>query len=298
MYRKLRTLIQDHGNKSEFISINCLPRLKQTIDHFKKEDSLNDFQKWIVNDLYQLSIPEYDFPVRSILLVALPHPSLCKIKFSVGKKDYSCINPAVSDFDSERAFLTSLMDEHGIHYVEATNLPLKRLTVHSNLGRYGKNNICFIDGYGSFFSLIAYYTDVECDEVWYDSKPSELCKNCTICTENCPTGAISSERFLIDNVKCLSLHNENPDTMPEWIPKDAHHTMYDCLKCQLKCPMNQKAVLNTGSPIELNEDEMNHILHTDSYDKLPSELQDKLAPIGIDSWYGAIARNIQLLINA
>ena len=45
------------------------------------------------------------------------------------------------------------------HSVDRAILPMKLLAVRSGLAKYGKNNICYINGIGSFTRLEAFYTD-------------------------------------------------------------------------------------------------------------------------------------------
>lgn len=298
MIQALNNIAKENGDKLQFISVEYLSKLAEELKEFKRTNTLNDFQNWIVDNLYSFSIPKDTFLAQSILLVAIQHPSYSSIDFSYDNQVYTCINPAVSDFNKTKTYLTKYITSSGYHLLEAPNLPLKRLAAHTGLAKYGKNNICYIDEWGSFFSLLAFYTDIPCNKnTWHELTLNNNCNNCTICLENCPTGAISANRFLIDNCKCISLHNENPDSMPDWIPKSAHHTMYDCLKCQMNCPMNYEAIKNVATPIHITEDEIKLILNSESFDILPTELKQKLEPIGLDSWYGAIPRNIQLLMD-
>jgi len=55
--------------------------------------------------------------------------------------------------------LVEIFTPKGFSVVQ-TNLPLKTLAVRSGLAKYGRNNITYIDGMGSFYRLVAYYTDI------------------------------------------------------------------------------------------------------------------------------------------
>jgi len=88
-------------------------------------------------------------------------------------------------------------------------LPLKILAVRSELASYGKNNISYIPGMGSFYRLIAFYSDFPCQEdIWLEPQMMKHCHNCSACLDNCPTGAITSGGFLLHAERCITFHNE------------------------------------------------------------------------------------------
>jgi epoxyqueuosine reductase len=113
--------------------------------------------------------------------------------------------------------------------------------------------------------------------------------------ENCPTGAIRKDRFLIDNQKCLSFVNESPGEFPDWIPVIAHHTLYDCLICQRICPMNYQQVDNINECISFTEEETYMLLDGKPINTFSEELKTKIYILGIDEWYKAIPRNLKTL---
>lgn len=162
----------------------------------------------------------------------------------------------MSDFKSAEDTLHTALRSENYHLITAQNIPLKRLAVHSGLAVYGRNNICYIDGMGSNFSFSAYFSDLPCyDGYWTDVITASLSSNCHACLKNCPTGAIQAGRFLIDDEKCLSYLNESAEPFPEWLPKTVHHCAYDCLKCQISCPMNKDQLKAVVGPIQFTESE-------------------------------------------
>ena len=265
-----------NGEKAKIISISKLQELKEDIDHFKKDYELNNFQKWIVNDLYRFEIPQVDFSIKSIILMAIPHPFYAEVVFTKNKKKYHCMSIVMSDFDKTEAVLKRILLTQKYNVILAQNLPLKRLAVQSGLAVYGRNNICYIDGMGSNFSFTAYYSDIPCnDKYWTDIAMASVCTKCRVCLSNCPTGAIQKDNFLIDNERCLSYWNEGAEPFPKWIPKSAHHCVYDCIKCQVKCPMNKDQIKNVVGPIQFTELETNILLSGLQYEKQPVSLKKK-----------------------
>jgi epoxyqueuosine reductase len=181
--------------------------------------------------------------------------------------------------------------------VPAPDLPLKRLAARSGLAAYGRNNVCYVDGMGSHLSFAAYYSDVPCDdERWMELRPAARCARCKVCLNDCPTGAIRESRFLIDNQRCLSYLNESSGDFPGWLPASVHHCVYDCLRCQLRCPMNKEVAGNVTGPIEFDREETEMLLAGAPVGSLPPALQRKARHLGIDEWPpDAIARNLKTL---
>ena len=285
-----------HGEKLQILSINRLQNLKSEIELFKKNGDLNEFQKWIVNNLYKFETPTVEFIIKSIIIIAIPHPSYAKVEFVRQGKKYSFLSLVMSDFDNTEEYINDFLAPKGYHIKSTLNLPLKRLAAQSGLAVYGKNNICYMEGMGSFFSFAAYFSDIPCDnDDWTEMRQADICANCNICFNNCPTGAIRKFRFLIDNERCLSYYNESTKEFPEWIPLSVHHCLYDCLKCQANCPMNKEYVNNVSEVIKFSGDETNMLLSGSPYDAFTPALQHKSKILGLNQWLDAIPRNLEIL---
>ncbi len=283
--------------KATLVPVHRLKRVQNEIERFAHHETLNGFQEWIVNNLYSFDMPDTGFPVESIILTAVPHPFYAMVAFRYQGKEYSSLSFVMSDFERTGNLLLKALQSELYHMQEAQNIPLKRLAVHSGFAEYGRNNICYIDGMGSNFSFIAYFSDIPCDDNdWTEVKTASLCDKCRACLKNCPTGAIQSDRFLIDNEKCLSYLNESAAPFPEWLPKEVHHCVYDCLKCQIICPLNKEHVKNVAAPIHFTESETNELLSGAPFEDYPDPLKKKAKYLGMHQWPDGIARNIQILI--
>lgn len=296
MNSELEKAALEHDDRLKVISIKRLKELKEIIDRFKEQEELNGFQKWIVNDLYQFEVSEEGFKPNSIILVAVNHPFYAKVDFVRDGNRKTFLSMVPSDFVKTEEYLGKIIREKGYSFKAAKNLPLKRLGVHSGLARYGRNNITYVDGLGSNFSYVAYFSNFLCEEdTWGEVKNIDTCKDCNLCIKNCPTGAILKDRFLIDNEKCLSCINEVPGEFPDWIPASAHHTLYDCLVCQRICPMNNSQLNKVVDDIAFTEEETNMLLEGRPIESFSEEAKAKIFMLGIDEWYEAIPRNLRML---
>jgi epoxyqueuosine reductase len=285
-----------HGDKLKMLSIERLQDLQHEIARFSSNEELNGFQHWIVNNIYKFEAPTTGFPIRSLLIIAVPHPAYIQTTFVRQGQTYHFPSLIMSDFEQTEHYLHAFLALRGYQFKTASNLPLKRLAVHSGLAVYGRNNICYVAGMGSFFSLAAYFSDIPCDDdAWTDIRQAERCTQCTICVKHCPTGAIRTHRFLIDNERCLSYFNERPDEFPEWLPRSVHHCLYDCLQCQLACPMNTGYVQNISETVAFSADETELLLSGCPFDAFPPALQEKSKRLGLDAWLSAIPRNLTIL---
>ncbi len=296
MIESLKQWAALRGDQLRIIPISRLQDIKLELEVFKENEDLNGFQKWIINDMYEYDLPAVGFPIRSLIVMAIPHPFYATVEFLRRARKYHFSSLVMSDFDRTEADLKKFLAAGNDHITSASNLPLKRLAVKSGLAVYGKNNICYVEGMGSIFSFAAYYSDVGCDrDDWAEIRQSDRCTHCWACGNNCPTGAIRKNMFLINNERRLSNLNESPGEFPEWLPKSVHHCLYDCLKCQIICPMNKDYLRNTIGPIHFSEEETEMLLSGSPWDTFSPALKQKSKLLGLDQWLGCIPRNLQAL---
>lgn len=289
-----------NGERATLIPIHRLQQVRNEIERFTHHEDLNSFQQWIVHNLYTFHVPKTEFSVQSILLLAIPHPFYAHVEFFYHGKTYHGLSLVMSDFDTtEKTLRTALRNgsHQPYHMIPAHNIPLKRLAVHSGFAVYGRNNICYIDGLGSNFSFVAYFSDIPCDDPsWTDITTASLCAQCHACVKHCPTGAIHQGRFVIDNEKCLSYLNESSDPFPAWLPKTVHHCVYDCLQCQIHCPMNTKQTKHVVGPIYFTESETHDLLSGIRIEEYSGALKKKATYLGLHQWPDGIVKNIRVLM--
>jgi epoxyqueuosine reductase len=179
-------------------------------------------------------------------------------------------------------------------------LPLKALAVRSGLADYGRNNIAYIQGLGSFFQLAAFYSDLPCEgDTWREPQMMEICQKCDACLRKCPTQAILPDRFLIRAEKCLTFHNERgPEyPFPEWIEPNTHNFLIGCMICQRFCPVNKSIMKWTEGDVTFDHAETRMFMKRTPLDRLPAETVEKLRQLDLIDSLEILPRNLRVYLN-
>jgi len=255
----------------------------------------------------------FDLPERfeagSLVVVAVPHGSaLVTLTFDdeplvVPIPTTYCHHDAIHD--EVVAALRDLLCPWG-HDATAVPLPEKALAVCTGLAWYGRNNIAYVAGAGSYAELVACATDA-CltDDHWTGPRALPRCEGCSACTRACPTGAIDGERFLLHGERCLTLHNESEEPFPAWLDPAWHHCLVGCLRCQEACPENLAARDEVAETAAFDRRETRLLLADVSRAVLAAEpvLRDKLDELGLleydDVFLGQVMpRNLRAAVAA
>lgn len=306
MIESLKQEVSKHGDKAAVVPVHRLQEIRQDLEELKSSQDLNNFQKYIVSSIYQLNPPDVDFEIRSIILVAAPSASSIEMFFHWNGKKIPVFLPA-SYVDKDKAparieqYLKTFLQLEGHHLLYAPQLPLKRLAVRSGLGMYGRNNICYVEGIGSFLNLSAYYSDLPClEDHWQEVRQMELCHTCRACLQNCPTAAIRPDRFLIDNERCLTYFNESGGEwdFPDWIDPSSHHVLYGCLRCQAICPADRPHLNALTAFMEFSEEETAFLLEGRPFDQFSETLKQKVESLEMQEYLSVLPRNLRVLFEA
>ena len=184
------------------------------------------------------------------------------------------------------------------YQLQKVRLPDKLLAVRSGLAQYGKNNITYVKGMGSFQRPVAFISDLPCTEdTWQKATVLEQCENCSACRKACPTNAITSDRFQLYAERCLTFHNESEKAFPSWLSPAWHNCLVGCMICQKVCPANKDIVKWIEPGETFNSNETNLILKDVSEERLPQETIAKLKKLDIMSYYPVLGRNLKALID-
>ncbi len=189
--------------------------------------------------------------------------------------------------------------------VETLSAPLKSLAVGVGLAAYGRNNVAYVTGMGSYVQLAAYAVDVwsgpSDEDGTVDFKLDRMfepCASCRYCAEACPTGAISTARFMIDATKCYTLHSESVEPMPPAMKPPSPDCLLGCLRCQRACPANRGLLRTKPSGVRFDEAETAAFLS----DAEPIEgplgdgIRQKLQSLDLTEDMAVLRRNFRLAV--
>ncbi len=237
---------------------------------------------------------------RSIIVVAIPQPMLEVVLTINGEKRSMIIPPTYDHSNDEK--VTNLIEQElkSCGYrISPAALPNKLLATHSGLARYGRNNIAYVDGFGSFHRLIAFYTDLPTPkDGWQEPQVLDECTGCRACASKCPTAAIDPNRFQLHAEKCLTLHNESSQAFPSWINESWHHCLVGCMRCQRYCPVNKDVSSRTIRFAEFSNEESAMLLEGLAKDEMPRGLIAKFDKTDLLDDSVALARNLRSVLAA
>lgn len=290
MRRKMEQFRYDFAT----VSIAHLGELQDSVGGLVRDGLLHRrlYSKWHFYLKTNDSLPE----AKTIIVAAIPQ-ALVRISFlRHGVEYYADIPPSYFTRDNEsraEAILADVLQTSGYKVAKA-HLAMKTLAVRSGLAKYGKNNISYVPRMGSMHQLAAFYTDWPCyEDTWEEPDMMELCEDCSLCRENCPTESMPIGRFLIRAENCLgSLTEKDPDSAP-WVrlQPDWRNALVGCMRCQSVCPANRQYLQKTEEGPSFSEEEVALILARTPWEELSSATREKLAdartPAGFHSFMTA-----------
>jgi len=286
--------------KGRLVSIDHLADLEAA---WNEHLSQGQYSEQFVNDY--LGYPQFSPPpelpeARTIAVMAAPRPQTRVTFHWEGNAYRLTLPPTYGDYRLVREKVEALLGEtfgaKGYRFTRAT-LPVKRLAVHSGLAEYGRNNITYVEGMGSFLRLSAYYTDYPAEaDSWADVRMMEACQTCSACRKACPTGAIREDRFLLQADRCLTYMNEFGRDFPDWLDPRHHNALYGCMLCQRKCPQNRAVVGWFEERCEFSETETDMILKGVPVADMPEAMQEKFDALEWAEAMDTLPRNLRVLL--
>ncbi len=247
-------------------------------------------------------LPEELPGARSLIVAAVPRPQTKAVFTWRGQRHELIIPPTYTHYrETTQAWLdlvAGVLAPLGYHAVRP-GLALKLLAVRSGLAAYGRNNITYVQGLGSFLQLVGAYTDLECvEDSWGEARMMERCHDCQACRRRCPTGAIGSDRFLLHTERCLVYHTEREAKIPfpSWVDPSWHNCLIGCMRCQQACPEDRDFIDWIEETEEFTEEETALLLGSVSSDKLPPETVAKLERIDVLRFVDLVPRNLGAIL--
>jgi len=242
---------------------------------------------------------------ETVVVVATPRPAH-RVAFNLGGSRFDALLPPTY-VDYRRTF-ENVREDLAANVlpgarVERLVAPIKTVAALLGLVRYGRNNITYAEGMGSYLQLCGYTTDAQLaiPEDALAQRPRLLpeCDGCTVCLATCPTGAIEEDRALLRAERCLTLANENAGGWPTFAPPRAHHCLLGCLRCQRSCPANPKLeIADTG--VCFSAAETASLLDGDKSTDGHTEngIRFKLARLDQTNARPVLGRNLRALVDA
>ena len=249
--------------------------------------------------------PPADLPrARSLIIVAVGDPQV-RFGFCWNGSQIPLVVPPTYLHARESdghvaAALAKILEPQG-YRVRIAALPKKLLAVRAGLAQYGKNNIAFVPGMGSFVRLSVFYSDMPCEQDhWQDATMMDRCHDCSGCRNICPTGAIPADRFLLRAELCTTYHNEEPvdHEFPDWIEPAWHDCLVGCLHCQRVCPENRKVLGWVEEGGSFSADETRLLLNGTPLDRLPPETAGKIERWDLAQLVELFPRNLRVLLDS
>lgn len=128
--------------------------------------------------------------------------------------------------------------------VDTARVVERAVAARSGLGWYGKHSCIIVPGHGSWILLGELVLDIP---LMPDEPLNRNCGQCTICMDQCPTGAIV-DAYTVNAPTCISfLTIEERGAIPHELRPQMGDWVYGCDVCQNVCPYT-KAARTTEDP--------------------------------------------------
>ena len=290
--------LEQKGYAGRIVSIRHLDDLKEAIERHRNQGVFDEalYQTYLAE--FEFGIPEQFPDATSLVITSVPQPQR-KMNFNFKGRSYRLTVPPTYSNKTDEIVRTTLLDilrPKGFRLYSAV-VPVKLLAGRSGLARYGKNNITYIEGMGSFHRLKAFLSDLPAiEDIWLELQVLEQCNTCAACVKKCPTGAIVPHRFLLQAEKCLAFYNEREDEFPDWIELSWHNCLIGCMYCQLSCPVNKRFFRWFEEEESFTEYETELILRGTSPNQFPEATVEKLKRTFLFDQLDVLPRNLDVLI--
>ena len=143
--------MKDFDYKFKTVSVKHLPELQDDIDKLRREGKLSDneiYRSYI--DSKKFEVPENLHDAKYMIIIAI-FTKLGLVNFNLNGKIHELMIPpnyyddGLEIEDLENIVLNEIIKEPGYKIKLTRNLHSKLLAVRSGLGKYGRNNIFYVD---------------------------------------------------------------------------------------------------------------------------------------------------------
>jgi len=296
---RISARLGEAGHRGHAVRVERIAELREEIRRRRQAGELDDtlYREWLAR--FEGGASGVPVGTRSVIVAATPQPML-RLTFERNGTRHAAIVPPTYFNDTDRQvgdLLNAALRPHG-YGIQQASLPVKLLAVRCGLAEYGRNNITYIPGMGSFFRLTAFYTDAPLVEIeWREPRLAVACRRCSACRSSCPAGAIASDRFLLHAERCLTFHNERDAPFPGWIDPNWHHCLIGCMRCQTACPLNKPFAHWVADSETFTAEESAQILKANGAEQLSLSAREKLQRLSLLEDCDKLSRNLRAIID-
>jgi epoxyqueuosine reductase len=301
MNESLQRWAETRGYRVAFGSLEIVSRARADIIARRESGELEE--GFFAAELAEVADGGIGEAEGSVVVVARPSPAL-RVEFEAPGGRIDALLPPTyaryrASFEEVRQDIAAnALPGAAVEHVVA---PLKAVATRLGLARYGRNNVTYVDGFGSYLQLFGFVTDApladEIPESGFEPELLDECDGCTACSAACPTKAIAEDRVLLRAQRCITFANENPGPWPDWIPARSHNCILGCLLCQRACPANPRLPVES-SGLVFSARETRALLddHDASAGREANGIRVKLAWIGQPFSEPLLGRNLRALV--
>ena len=302
IWEEVSSVLGELGAKYGAVSLSHLPEIRNRIEGLRERGMLDrDLQREYLGG-FRFQVPSRIPGAKAVIVVAYPHPQHT-VRIRAGGKSLDLTIPPTYILYRKRereilACISGVLGRAGFGVLPTGDdpLPLKMLAARSGLGEYGRNNICYVPGFGSFHRLAGFYTDLPlAEDNWREPRVMAECRDCERCMRACPSGAISDDRFLLHAERCLTFHSERTDPFPDWIDTSWYTCLVGCMACQRACPENRDVLEYREEALDLSDEETEDIMNI-PYEGLPRGLRDRIEDVDMEWLMDVLPRNMRILL--
>jgi epoxyqueuosine reductase len=295
--------IEERGWRGTIIPAYHLKELKEEIDdlYSKGQIDTEPYEEYFRE--FASNFPDDFCNPSSLIVVAMPQ-HYAEVHFSFDGRQVAVTIPAnYLSWKENRQKVEDVMNEimsPGGYSVLRVYIPLKLLAVRSGLAEYGRNNITYVPGMGSFHGLIGFLSNFPCEDgAWRTKKMMQACEKCAACRLMCPTGAITQERFTLHAGRCIPFHNERSSNVPfpAWLDPSLQDSLVGCMHCQKVCPVNKEFLKHKQIGPSFTDEETSALLRAMMPEELPPSVLSKLKEAGMIDIFDVIGRNLPPLLD-